>query len=289
VARTAIEALRQLKQMQKPFFLGVGFWKPHSPFNAPKRYWDLYRREDIPAVTNPSLPQGAPQLASHDAAEGMASSAQDPEAMRELRHGYYAATSYLDAQIGKVIDELDRLDMAENTIVIFWSDHGFHLGEHGLWGKTSNFELDARVPLLVVAPGYGRSMRSASLVELLDLYPTLIDLCGLPAVSGLEGVSLKPILEDARKSVKPAAFTQHTRPSHTNIPGEVMGYSIRTVRYRYTEWRDWHSGNVLGLELYDHVEDADETVNLAGHTPMVLTQRDLAAQLGKQFPRIGLQ
>ena len=288
VAAEAIKALRHVHTGDKPFFLGVGFWKPHAPFNAPKRYWDLYRRGDIPAVTNPSMPAGAPGWAAHTSAEGLATIAHDPEAMRELRHGYYAAISYLDVQVGKVIDELDRLGLTDSTIVVFWSDHGFHLGEHGLWGKTSNFELDARVPLIISAPGFPRGGRSSSLVELLDIYPTLVDLCGLPAVEGLEGLSMKPVLRDGAATIKAAAFTQHTRPSHTAVPGEVMGYSMRTDHYRYTEWREWGSGLVLGIELYDHDTDADETSNQAGSLSHWKAQRDLAAQLGIQFPRKSL-
>lgn len=288
IAVAAIKALRDISQRDEPFFLGVGFWKPHTPFNPPQRYWDLYDPREIPAVSNPNLPFGAPTLAMHDASEGMGTTIPGSPAERELRHGYYAATSFVDAQIGKVVDELKRLDLADNTIIVLWSDHGFHLGEHGLWGKTSNFELDARVPLIVVAPGFDAGDSSSALVELLDLYPTLVDLCDLPSVPELEGQSLVPLLHDPSGSGKSAAFTQHPRPSHIFPPGEVMGYSMRTDRFRYTEWRDWQSGDVVGLELYDHEVDSDETINLAGHAAHLSSQRDLASRLGRQFPRQGL-
>jgi iduronate 2-sulfatase len=286
VAAEAVDALRELKRRDEPFFLGVGFWKPHSPFNPPKRYWDMYRREDIPALRHPSPPSGAPAIALHRSAEGLA---QSDDAARELRHGYYAATSYLDAQVGKVLDELDRLGLMEATVVVFWSDHGIHLGEHGLWGKTSNFELDARVPLLVALPGMREpGARSASIVELLDLYPTLVDICGLPAKAGLEGVTLRPVLENPRATVKTAAFTQHPRPAHTAVPGEAMGYSIRDDRYRYTEWRDWKTGAVIAAELYDHQSDPDETVSVADATAFQPARQMLSERLVRQFPRRGL-
>lgn len=288
VAAKAIEALRSMSQKNKPFFLGVGFWKPHLPFNPPKRYWDMYRRDEIPPIKNPAFPVGAPTLAAHDANEGMAETVTDLENQLVLRHGYYAATSFVDAQIGKVVAELDRLGLAENTIIVLWSDHGFHLGENGLWGKTSNYELDARVPLIIAAPGYVQNRTSSGLVELLDLYPTLVEMCGLPAVDGLEGESIKHLLADPRARGKSAAFTQHPRPAHMKDFGEVMGYSMRTDQYRYTEWRDWQSGDVLGLELYDHETDGDETQNLAGHLDLIPTQRRLAHQMGEQFPRRGL-
>ena len=282
IAAIAIKALRNLRDRPEPFFLAVGFWKPHTPFNAPKRYWDLYRREDIPPVRNPAAPTGGPAIALHNTNEGMG---RDRTAAQELRHGYYAGTSYMDAQVGKVLDELDRLGLRENTVIVFWSDHGFQLGEHGLWGKTSNFELDAQVPLIIAAPGMKHmGAGTRSLVELLDLYPTLVDLCRLPAQSGLVGKSLRPILDDPHATVKTAAFTQHPRPSHTTVPGEAMGYSLREARYRYTEWRDWKSARVVATELYDHATDPDETVNLAAQPDAAANVRTLAGRLAKQFP-----
>jgi iduronate 2-sulfatase len=165
-----------------------------------------------------------------------------------------------------VIRELDRLGLREETIIVFWSDHGFHLGEHGLWCKTSNFELDARVPMMISAPGIGTpGTRSDSLVELLDLYPTLAELCGLKPPEGLEGTSLVPILRDPNAEVKQASMTQHTRPAYppSGSDPELMGYSIRTSRFRYTEWRNFVTGIVEAAELYDHELDPAETINLA--------------------------
>jgi iduronate 2-sulfatase len=286
VAAGAVKALRELRGRSEPFFLAVGFWKPHTPFNAPKRYWDMYRREDIPRASSVKLPENGPEIARHNSNEGLG---KDPANAPEFRHGYYAGTSYLDAQVGKVVDELGRLGLADSTLVIFWSDHGFELGEHGLWGKTSNFELDAQVPLIIAMPGMQQAgRRTRSLVELLDLFPTLVDLCGLPAKPGLQGVSLRSILDDPRVALKSAAFTQHPRPAHIVDAGDAMGYSMRDDRYRYTEWRDWKTGNVLATELYDHATDPDETMNLAPKPDRAATVKALAARLAEQSPRAPL-
>jgi iduronate 2-sulfatase len=212
-----------------------------------------------------------------------------PEQAAEIRHGYFANIAFLDAQIGKVLDALGRLDLARPTIVVFVGDHGYHVGEHGLWAKTSNFELDARVPLLISVPG-GTSggKRTQSLVEILDLFPTLVELCKLPAPEGLEGISLAPVLDDPTKTVKPAAFTQHPRPAYFDREPEgvpkAMGYSVRTPRVRYTEWRDWQSGRVVARELYDHRQDPGETTNGIDHASLAEFQREAEKLLSQQFP-----
>ncbi len=285
IAERAVDALAELAD--RPFFLAVGFWKPHSPFNAPKRYWDLYRRDEITPPQNPQPPSGVPDIAMHDSREMLGAFKSRPngrptdaEALA-LRHGYYAATSYVDAQIGKLLDELDRLDLWKNTIVVFWSDHGYHLGEHALWAKTSNFELDARVPLIIATPEHAHGQRTQAIVELLDLYPTLADLCDLPVPSELEGTSLRPALEQPTATVKSAALTQHTRPAYPSDddPLAAMGYSLRTDRFRYTEWRAVDDGRVLARELYDHQADPGETSNAAGDAGHAAAVEKLAAQL----------
>jgi iduronate 2-sulfatase len=285
VALLAVEALRERKAAGKPFFLAVGFWKPHAPFNAPKRYWDLYRREEVPLPRNPDWPRDAPRVAWHNGRELLGEPAREltPEAIREMRHGYLANISYLDAQIGKLLDELARLQLTDQTIIVFWSDHGFHLGEHSLWAKTSNFELDARVPLIIATPKTKTAGKTTeSLAELMDLYPTLVELCGLPKVKGLEGVSLVPVLSSHRKSVRAAALTQHPRPAYYQGAPEAMGYSVRTDRFRYTEWRDWASGQIIARELYDHRLDPHETRNIAGDPRRA---RDVAKN-ARQFDRL---
>ncbi|MCA8999286.1 MAG: sulfatase [Planctomycetaceae bacterium] len=267
IADLAIKALQERKQAETPFFLAVGFWKPHSPFNAPKKYWDLYEREDIKPPQHPEWPENAPEIAWHNSRELLGTPAREltPAAVAEIRHGYLAAISYLDTQVGKLLTELDRLGLRDNTIVVFWSDHGYHLGEQSLWAKTSNFELDAHVPLIISAPGMkGNGHRTRALVELLDMYPTLVDLCELSAVDNLAGESLKPILHDPSASVKEVAITQHPRPAYyRNNQMDAMGHSLRTDRYRYTQWRHPESGKLVGQELYDHENDPHETRNVA--------------------------
>ena len=289
VAKLAVEALRERKAAAPPFFLAVGFWKPHAPFNAPKRYWDLYRREDVPLPRNPDWPKDAPRVAWHNGRElrGDEQRKLTPEAVREIRHGYLANVSYLDAQIGKVLDELDRLGLSDNTLIVFWSDHGYHLGEKTLWAKTSNFDLDARVPLIIAPPNHTSAGKtSESLAELLDLYPTLVELCGLPKVAGLEGVSLAPVLNSPRRSVRTAALTQHPRPAYYQGAPETMGYSVRNERFRYTEWRDWKTGETIARELYDHRADPEETRNVAGDPKRARDAARCAEQLQKLNPDV---
>ena len=294
----AVAALRECSKKSEPFFLAVGFWKPHAPFNPPRRYWDLYQRLAIPPPSSLDPPKDTPAIALHpvNAATSIAalgpdfSPAERARITAEYRHGYYASTTYMDTQVGKVLDELERLDLADRTIVVFWSDHGYHLGEIGLWGKTTNFELDARVPLLISVPGMAsRGVTSPALVELLDIYPTLVDLCGLPPVPGLEGVSLRPVLENPRATVKVAAFSQHPRPQHIGDTGKAMGYSLREDRYRYTEWREWTTGRVMATELYDHADDPDELRNLAVRPEGRAVIDLLAPRLEAQFPRRDLR
>ena len=291
VAKLAVEAIGQLKQKQKPFFLAVGFWKPHSPFNAPQKYWDLYDRKRISLPTNPGWPLDAPRIAWHDSREifGVKTRKITEDNIREMRHGYLANISYMDAQIGKVLDELDRQNLTDSTIVVFWSDHGYHLGEQTLWAKTSNFELDARVPMIITTPAMQTAgQRTSSLAELSDLYPTLVELCGLPTQDGLDGISLVPVLHNVSASVRQAALTQHPRPAYydrePNKQPTHMGYSIRTATHRYTEWRDWKTGLTTDQELYDHNNDPNETRNLANRAASkdVLTSHRVL--LDRQLP-----
>jgi iduronate 2-sulfatase len=290
IAEMAVLALKELKEKEQPFFLAVGFWKPHAHFNAPKKYWDLYKRENIKPPSHPEPPRNVPEIALHDGREICRDFKDRPdgkptgEDALALRHGYYAGISYVDAQVGKVIVELDRLGLKENTIIVFWSDHGYHLGEHGMWGKTSNFEWDARVPLIIATPWHKPGGRSDALVELLDLYPTLADLCGLAAPQDLEGKSLKPILDDPKARVKQAALTQHCRPAYpaNGRDPEAMGYSIRTDHYRYTEWREFRGSKILARELYDHQTDPGETENLADQSE----KAEVIARLHEQLSNV---
>lgn len=290
IANLAVDAMREVQD--KPFFLAVGFWKPHLPFNPPKRYWDMYDREKLSLPANPQPPIDGPEIALHNGRELLGNNGRkltDAEVL-ELRHGYYAGISYLDAQVGKVLAELDRLQLREKTVIVFWSDHGFHLGEHSLWCKTSNFELDARVPLIISTPGMTQRQRGAAtdeLAELLDLYPTLVDLCELPLVAELDGTSLRSVLDAPQSTNQSAAYTQHPRPAYYKGEPEAMGCSVRTARYRYTEWRDFRSGKVVARELYDHQNDPHETRNVVTSPPDDEAFTQAVRLLEAKFPRAG--
>ncbi len=285
IADDAVTALRGFKEQGTPFFLAVGFWKPHLPFNAPKKYWDLYDRTKIALPDPAEMPKDAPEVAHHDSYElrnyaGMPKTGVVPSATAlELRHGYFAAISFMDAQVGRVLDELDRLGLADNTIVVFWGDNGFHLGEHDLWGKTSNYELDTHIPLIIAPPrSKAAGAHTRSLVELLDLYPTLVELAGLPAAPGLEGRSLAPILRDPETKVHDFVLSQHQQPFYGKAPA-AMGRAVRTDEYRYVEWRDVHTHAITARELYDERADPKETVNRAADPSLASVVAALSAKI----------
>jgi len=264
VATKAIELME--KHKDKPFFLAVGFYKPHTPYVAPQKYFDLYPNEisvPRPGRTN-QIP--APALASTRPWPWFGVSRQQAH---ECKSAYYASISFVDAQIGCVVDALDRLKLADKTVIVFWSDHGYLLGEHGLWMKQSCFEESARVPLIIAAPGKrpGACLRT---VELLDLYPTLVDLAGFEILKGLHGASLVPLLNNPKAEWNRPAFTQVQR-------GNFPGHSVRTERWRYTEW----DFGEKGVELYDHKFDPREFKNLAHdprHTKILREMKSLAKQ-----------
>lgn len=288
IAELACEQLRQIGE--RPFFLAVGFWRPHLPFLAPAKYWDRYDRSQLKLPENFSAPNSVPQIALHDSRE-LKGYGPDPAALsaderRELWHGYYASISYLDEQIGKLLQTLKETGLDRNTIIVFWSDHGFHLGQHSLWCKTSCFELDARVPLLIAAPGLQGAKQSDALVELIDLHPTLSELCDLPQLA-TDGVSLVPILKDPKETVKPYALSQHPRPAYYKQSPEVMGYSLRSDQFRYTEWRDWKTGSVITKELYDHRVDPGESENVSARDEFQMIQVQLAKELRLLAPALG--
>ncbi len=258
----AVDALKQLapratavnEKDRQPFFLGVGFQKPHLPFCAPKKYWDLYDRTKIP-LPYPHKPKNAPEIAFTTWGE-LRSYSDIPELgpcdeakTRELIHGYYACVSFTDAQVGKLMAELDRLDLRKNTVVILWGDHGWKLGEYSQWCKHTNFELDTHVPMIISDPDFPKGKRVNALTEFVDIYPTLSDLCGLPLTSDLEGMSMVPLMEDPNAKWKTAAFSQYPRPK------KMMGYSMRTDQYRYTEWIEIKTKVVKYSELYDLKND----------------------------------
>jgi len=271
----AIEAVKRLKtagESGKPFFMAVGFLKPHLPFVAPKKYWDMHDPATLPQPERLTPPEGAPDYAPQFGGELRSyqnipggNTPLDEATTRHLIHGYYAATSYMDAQLGKVLDALDETGLAKNTMVVFWGDHGWHLGDHGMWCKHTNYEQAARIPLLVARPG-GAGTVSSALVETADIYPTLAALAGLPAPTGLDGRSFDPLLSDPS-----AAHRDHA--IHVYPRNKLLGRAIRTDRYRLVEWKAIGSdANTAEFELYDYEEDPGETKNLAAERPEVVEQ-----------------
>jgi len=269
IANQAIKLLEEKKD--EPFFLAVGFFRPHTPYVAPKKYYDLYPVETVPLAKKiandwDDIPE--PALFTKPANWGL-----DEAKQREALRAYYASISFMDAQIGRVLDALDRLKLADNTIIVLWSDQGYNVGQHGQWMKQSLFENSARVPLIVAAPGFTPGKSSPRTVELLDIYPTLAELTGLKAPSDLEGKSLAPLLKKANASWDKAAYTQVKR-------GEIFGRSVCTERFRYTEW-DYGKA---GVELYDHVKDPEEFTNLAKDEKYKAQVAELSALLKKGYP-----
>jgi iduronate 2-sulfatase len=280
VAARATAALRELRQRDRPFFLAIGFRKPHLPFTAPRRYWDLYDPADLGPPPDLQASPTIPALHLHDSVElrGYTDVPDEgpipPDQVSQLRHGYYACVSFMDAQVGKVLTALDEAGLRERTIVVLWSDHGFHLGERRLWAKSTNFEIDARVPLILSTPQFKhRGSTTNALVELVDLFPTLVQLCRLPMPDKLEGLSMVRLLDDPARPWKAAAFTQFQRPWRIKGGVTYMGYSVRTAQYRYVQWVERATGRVLANELYDHAADPHETQNLAARADA----RDLVA------------
>ncbi|MBK7927629.1 MAG: sulfatase [Bryobacterales bacterium] len=261
VAQRAMAFLR--KRGNEPFFLGVGFYKPHLPFVAPTKYWDLYRREDLRLPDNRFTPRGAPPYSVVDTSE-LRHFTDIPkegpiteELGRKLLHGYLASISYVDAQIGLVLDELDRLGLRDKTLVVLLGDNGYQIGEHDMWGrKHTNFETSARVPLLIAPPRFGRGFRSRTVVELLDVYPTVAGLCGLKPPAAIEGEDVRRAMAGPEMRWQRVAYTQYPR-------GKRMGRSVTDGRFRYTEWAAPGQAPEA-IELYDHATDPGENVNVAG-------------------------
>jgi iduronate 2-sulfatase len=324
----AIQTLDELVEGEKPWFLALGFSKPHLPFVAPKHYFDLYDPEQIKLAAQVAPPKDGAAIGLHASFE-LRTRANIPkegpieeELARDLLHAYYACTSYVDAQIGRILAALDEQGVRDNTIIIVWGDHGWHLGDYGIWGKATNYEIATRVPLIIWTPDMkARGEGTNSLVELIDMYPTLCELAGIDSPKHLSGKSLVPVLEDPGASVKDFALSQFPSPalrewaanplsagmretffgpliedveeSVITQQGEswdrdlfenhLMGYALRTDRYRYVEWRDHRDSEAkpVFVELYDHAEDPQETVNVADQNPKIV--KELGEQLGESI------
>jgi iduronate 2-sulfatase len=278
VALQAVEWLEQSTRDGRPFFIGAGFRRPHAPYAAPKMFFDMYPPEQtaLPDTSPEEYRRVLPAAVNHDPPD-----VPLPEIeVRRYRAAYYASVTFMDSRLGVLLDAMDRLKLWDNTVVVFCGDNGYHLGEHGgLWHKNSLFEEGARVPLVVAAPGRrGAGKRSGRLVELVDIYPTLAGLCGLPAPASLEGTSLAPLLDDPALPWKKGAFSMQGRgKERTEAAKDIqfIGRSVRTERWRYTEWDEGKQG----VEMYDHQTDPREVVNLASDANHARTRVELQALL----------
>ena len=282
IAAEAITRLRAAKgRAGTPFFIGVGFLKPHLPFCAPKKYWDLYDRSAFPLPERRTPPDGAPKYAPQFGGE-LRQYKDIPEngvlpddLQRTLIHGYHAAVSYMDAQLGKVLDALDETGLADKTIIVLWGDHGWHLGDHSMWCKHTNYEQATHIPLIIAGPGIAKG-RAAGFVETVDIYPTLAELAGLPAPARADGRSFAATLRDPASGGK--EFIMHCYPR-----GERLGRALRTAQHRLVEWKaPGAPADTADIELYDYTADPLETKNIAAENPAIVTR--LRAILTEKFP-----
>ncbi|MEX0331887.1 MAG: sulfatase [Puniceicoccaceae bacterium] len=287
----AVDLMKDLAASDNPFFLAVGYKKPHLPFVAPKKYWDIYDPQDLSLAAYQQMPEGAPEYHFQDSWELRGGYAPIPEGrlpdamQRHMIHGYYACVSYIDKQVEKLMEALEENGISENTIVILWGDHGWHLGDHGMWCKHTNYEQATRSPLLIVDPRMAYQTRTTMKpVEFLDMAPTLAELAGLPVPEAFEGRSLVPLLECPDSNIKPFAVSQFARSQ--GAPNNLMGYAFRDEQHRLILWlkMDYkggqRQGKLIDKELYDYAEDPLETRNLAvdpEHSDLLSEMMDAAA------------
>lgn len=278
IADEAVRRLKNLKNSDEPFFLAVGFLKPHLPFNAPQKYWDMYDFDEIELPENMQKPENAPQECMHSFGELRnytdvpRNGEMEEDFMRKLIHGYYACVTYTDAQIGKVLDELHRLGLDENTIVILWGDHGWHLGEHNLWCKHCNFEKVLHTPLILSVPQKTNNVSTNALVEYVDVYPSLCELAGIEKPFHLQGKSFVPLIEDPNQQWKQEVYCRWIR-----------GETVVTMSHTYTEWFDDKTGESTARMLYDLNKDPEETVNISEEEINEKIVQELSSKLKKHI------
>ena len=311
IALLAKDQILALSKRKKPFFMAVGFHRPHLPFVAPKKYWDLYDRDAMPIATFQEHSKNGPLIAYHQSGElrnyldipEFATLPADSlriglklEKQKELIHGYYAAISYMDAQVGILLNTLESLGTLNNTIIVLWGDHGWHLGDHDLWHKHTNFEQATRAPLIIAAPGI-KPGKTTSLTEFVDVFPTICDLANVAIPKQLDGKSLKPLMKNTKTVVKDFSVSQYPRKlkkaemiKKGYADPKMMGYSIRTKNYRYTIWMNNFTSadkfsleKVYASELYDYVKDPLETVNVVADKKYVSISKEMNAKMVAYF------
>ena len=275
VARHTINRLRYLSENKnQPFFLAIGFVRPHLPFSVPKKYWDLYEKDKLPLPQFEKPPKDAPNYAVKRGGEINNFKPIDPskiqlskELKRNLIHGYYASISYMDEQMGRVMKEVKKLKLDKNTIIVLWGDHGWHLGDHGIWTKHTNYEQATRIPLIIKAPGYTiKNSECNQTVETVDLYPTLTDLADLnrkTPIHKLDGKSLRPIIKDSLVNIKDHIYHSYIRKGN-------LGEAIRNKRYRMIRWTNLKNREKVEYELYDYNKDPEERVNIANKNKKII-------------------
>ena len=297
IVNGGIKLMKEAAKQDKPFFLAVGFKRPHLPFNAPTKYWDMYDESKVPLAAFQQKVKGGYEKAYHSSPElgsyqvpGWTYKVEDgvvniPEKQqRTMIHGYYAATTYVDAQVGKLMAELKKQGLDKNTIVILWGDHGWHLGDHKLWNKHSDFEQATRSPMIIFDPSIGKKIVVNSPTEFVDIYPTLCDLAGITAPNNLSGTTLRPLIDGSKTRVKDYAVSEITR-------GKIIGYSMRGDRYRLTTWvgkdprhaKVLNPKNIIAEEFYDYETDPLETVNLIDNPKYKDVVKKMRAQFKDYF------
>ncbi|MFT5886073.1 MAG: iduronate 2-sulfatase [Arcticibacterium sp.] len=296
--KLAKQTLTRLAKSDKPFYMGLGYFRPHLPFAAPQKYWDMYDHDKIPLPNNMEIPEGAPLQAMNSMYElrhydgfghighPTAGYKMNEDTMRTLRQGYYASVSYVDALLGDLISHMKEIGIYENTIIVVWGDHGWKLGDHNSWGKMTNYNIDLKVPIIIRSPNQiNRGAQTYAITELVDLFPTLCELAEIDIPAYMQGLSLVPLMENPKLNWKKAAFSQfHRRPKVSADGKRYMGYSLNTPEYHYIEWYTWDhkngtKGKLTDIELYDRENDPDEKVNLSSNIELAEIKQSLASQL----------
>lgn len=319
IAEEAVKELHKLKEGNKPFFFGIGFKKPHLPFCAPKKYWDMYERDSMPVAKFQDIAENDVEYAYHNSLELKGYSDIPPfesyidtkhldeDTQRRLLHAYYACVSYTDAQIGKVLDAVEKEGLADNTVIILYGDHGYHLGDHGLWNKMTNFENATHVPLIISAPGMKTNVKATSMVEFLDIFPTVCELTRTAHPQRLDGKSLVPALKNPKAKIKDYAMSQYSRTTTENytistdtdlkgkakeLEQDIHGYAIRDPRYRLVEWtkgfktyQPFDESKVIGYQLFDYQKDPEERHNVANDPAYAGVVKKLKKQLREYYSR----
>ncbi|WP_405415506.1 sulfatase [Maribacter sp. Asnod1-A12] len=294
----AKKTLSRLAKIETPFYMGLGYFRPHLPFTAPKKYWDLYDAQEIPLAVNPNVPQNAPghtmnsmyELRHYDGFNDIghpqSNFKMNEERSRKLKHGYYASVSYIDALVGNLVAHLKQIGLYDNTIIILWGDHGWKLGDHNSWGKMTNYNIDLQVPMIIRYPNQeNRGAQTYEITELIDMFPSLCEIAGIDIPDYMQGTSFVPLIKEPQRSWKSAAFSQfHRRPKVSADGKRYMGYSINTKEYHYIEWYTWDPktgtrGELTGKELYDRKNDPNETVNIITKTKLIEVKATLSKQL----------